>query len=348
MLGVQFQGNPEEGTEATEIIRASRIEFIKGIDPDYWPENCFPGKTIIGRFYGLGDGWEMEFVRRGARGAEDYFQHMLPRYNKVPWVRIIAGPNETQIWACDWQASSAFQVRLAGLIHSIGREYVAWSFSVFWPKIIDVARLQPSLAVADYLEMHDYWMPFAPFSGHPGAVLAELKRLGIYNTKVIIGECGVDGGIVGHPDRLGWKDFASWGYDREKFWQDVSRYDDIQPQGVIAITPFVTCPNQDWASFDFDGNMVARVAAKWEQSVDPWEVIIADLQEHIIPLNPNAAFEKDAPDGCLPASREKDVLVNGIMWRYQGYRHANRRDKQQVARCPVNEWNKIEWIEIDN
>jgi len=347
-LGVHFQGNPEEGTEATEIIQASRIEYVKGIDPDFWPKNCFPNQTIIGRFWIGGDDKEMKYVRCGAYGAEQYFKMLKPRYDKVPWVNIIAGPNETKVWDCNWKDASNFQIKLAELIHSIGREYAAWSFSVFWPKIIDVARLQPSLRVADYLELHDYWMPFSPFLGHPKAVLAELKRLGIYDTRVIIGECGVDGGIVGHPDRRGWKDFAAWGYNREVFWRDVSDYDDTQPSEVVAITPFVTCPNKDWASFDFDGDMIARVAAKWEKSVDPWEAIIQEAQTHVLPLNPDAAFEKWVDNTYLPASAEFDVLVGGIMWRAQVYRRADRRDKQLIVRCPINEWDKIEFKEFNN
>jgi len=351
-LGVHFQGPPENADNhpdtVTEIIQASSIKFIKGIDPDHWPSVSFPNQTIIGRFWIGGDGTEMEYVREGAHGAEKYFEILRPRYEKVPWVRIIEGPNETQVWACDWKAASDFQVRLGELVHELGREYAAWSFSVFWPKIRDVARLQPSLQVADYLELHDYWIPFSPFSGHPRAVIAELQRLGIHNTKVIIGECGVDGLVINHPNRRGWKDFAGWGYTREMFWQDMSNYDDMQPPEVVAITPFVTCPNKDWASFDIDGNMVARMAAKWEQGADPWAVIIQEAQEHIIPLNPGAAFEKWVDNTYLPASKEFDVLIGGVMWRAQAYRRADKRDQQMIVRCPVNNWDKIEWLEIDN
>jgi len=114
------------------------------------------------------------------------------------------------------------------------------------------------------------------------------------------------------------------------------------------VTPFVTCPNKDWASFDWDGDMIARTAAKWEQAADPWGAIVQEAQGYIVPLNPNAAFEKWADAEYLPASAEFDVLVGGIMWRAQAYRRANRRGEQLIVRCPVNEWDKIEFMIVEN
>jgi len=341
-LGAQYQSPVELGAESTEIVRNSKIEYVKLIDPDR-SANCFPDKTVIGRYWIGGDGKEMEYVRRGAEGAAEYFAMLFPRYKNVD---IIEGPNETQVWCCSWKAASDFQIKLAELVHSIGKEYAAWSFSVFWPKIIDVARLQPSLAVADYLELHDYWVPYSPFTGHPQAVIDELNRLGIH-TKVIIGECGVDGGIINHPDRRGWKDFDAWGYDRDKYWADLSKYDDLLPEEVVAVTPFVTNPYKTWQDFDIDGKFLLQFAKKWEESVDVESAIISETQKYIVPLNPAAAFEQHMSP-LLPASKEFDILINGIMYRAQAYRDQERRESQFIAYAEINDWANIKVIVIAN
>jgi len=78
-------------------------------------------------------------------------------------------------------------------------------------------------------------------------------------------------------------------------------------------------------------------------------IIGNELQKHVIPLNPEAYFEKQASKfGYLPASKEVDVNVDGKLYRAQVYRHPSRRDKQYIIYAPVGDWAKARWFERKN
>jgi hypothetical protein len=80
------------------------------------------------------------------------------------------------------------------------------------------------------------------------------------------------------------------------------------------------------------------------------ERIIGDaLQRVVLPLNPEAAYEKaGAALGLLPASPETDVTVAGVAYRAQVYRHSEQRDMQRVVYAPVGQWDALAWFERPN
>ena len=79
-----------------------------------------------------------------------------------------------------------------------------------------------------------------------------------------------------------------------------------------------------------------------EVEAEVWDAI----QQHIIPLNPDAALEKAAAArGFLPASDEvRDVP--GIV--AQAFRDAKDRTKQHIAYCLEGHWDDVRWIEGTN
>jgi hypothetical protein len=75
----------------------------------------------------------------------------------------------------------------------------------------------------------------------------------------------------------------------------------------------------------------------------------AKAQEHIIPLNPNAAFEKAGTAlGLLPASREYDVTVNGVSYRAQAYRAPGERQWQHIVYAKLGDWSSLRWFKRQN
>lgn len=93
--------------------------------------------------------------------------------------------------------------------------------------------------------------------------------------------------------------------------------------------------------------------------VDPYPYLVeatsveaaigAALQEHIMPLNPQAAFERAGISlGLLPASAEFDVVVDGAVYRAQGYRSPGRPDVQHVVYCIAGDWDNLRWFVRQN
>ena len=79
------------------------------------------------------------------------------------------------------------------------------------------------------------------------------------------------------------------------------------------------------------------------------EAIGQAVQESIIPLNPQAAFEvAGARLGRLPASREVDVMVDGVTYRAQAYRSPGAREWQYVVYCRMGDWANLRWFERKN
>jgi hypothetical protein len=79
------------------------------------------------------------------------------------------------------------------------------------------------------------------------------------------------------------------------------------------------------------------------------EAIGEAAQKVVLPLNPDAAFEKaGASLGLLPASPEFDVTVGEVQYRAQVYRHPKQRDVQHIVYAVVGQWDKLTWFERAN
>jgi hypothetical protein len=75
----------------------------------------------------------------------------------------------------------------------------------------------------------------------------------------------------------------------------------------------------------------------------------AEAQKYIIPLNPNAAFEKAGSSmGLLPASQEYDVTMDGQSYRAQAYRSPGERQWQYIVYCRVGDWSMLRWLKRQN
>lgn len=68
----------------------------------------------------------------------------------------------------------------------------------------------------------------------------------------------------------------------------------------------------------------------------------AEMQKHIIPLNPTAALERfGATYGMLPASEEFDLKIGDKTYRCQAYRQAGERQWQYGIYAEVGVWDNV-------
>jgi len=113
-----------------------------------------------------------------------------------------------------------------------------------------------------------------------------------------------------------------------------------------------SCPGDKlvalWAGF------VILVKARLAELSGPSQADIeatlgAEMQKHIIPLNPAAALEKAAAkQGLLPAGSEFDLTVGGVQYRCQAFRRADERDTQYGLYAVMGDWGNVKTFKHAN
>jgi len=304
-LGVFFQGPPELGSEATELVRSAPASmWVKGLDPDKWAtpaRDMFPGKRVIARLWIGGDDQEHEYMARGEKGANDYISLLTPRYDKLlaQGVVDVLGPNEPHPTQENWRAYEDFECQWADVMNTHWLRPWVWSFGVGWPGLKAGGDDMPTAGhfcmsvhlacdAGGGLELHEYGAP-SVLSGDGWWTLryrktvAELRQqMNLNNLRVLIGECGIDRGLLPGGKRGGWQTFGNWAYPDEcglgpgpmneaRYWCQMSAYDDelLKDDYIVAATPFVTCPTTAWASYDWGGGLIRRSVEKHGQGPTP-------------------------------------------------------------------------------
>lgn len=164
----------------------------------------------------------------------------------------------------------------------------------------------------------------------------------------MITETGIDYG--GNPETDGWR---AQGFTPSHYRDQLANFDNILQQSphVVVATPF-TWLHDGWPSFNIDSHMSALLADYMEFLNDaptPEMLIGQDAQDWIVPLNPEAAFEREASMlGYLPAMPERDIIISGITYRYQAFRHPDEREWQHLAYCVVGDWGNVRWFRRRN
>jgi hypothetical protein len=219
-----------------------------------------------------------------------------------------------------------------------------------------------------FVGLHSYWRP--GIEGPTGRYHALGRRrydievlaglgLDVAKLKVLINECGIDGGIADGPAQRGWRDLSTAEQYRAEI-VEAERFARTVPQ-IEALMLFTAGYEQPWGGFDIDEAFARSCTpALWAVSQEGYVAPIAPepdiqaaigaaLQAHIIPLNSAASFERAGSSrGLLPASREVDVQVGGVTYRAQAYRAPGRREWQSVVYCRVGEWGNLTWFERAN
>ena len=348
-LSIHFQQIP---ANILAIVNATPIKWLKVVDP---PVNdpFRPEIKVIGRVYHPED-MDNDLIRRGAEGAEHYFNMNRGYYQFRQYVQCWEGPNEPPV-KMPWQREMlmVFTRRWVELMHAHGYKVAVWSLSVGWPNEHgDVLELAPCLENADFLSLHEYSAP--EMSSDQGWLCLRYRRTvdilrqnGYRVPPILITECGIDGGVINRP-KTGWKTFGN----REHYQQSLQWYDSeiARDDYVECATIFTSGPYSDWVDFDFDEPLSRWLASQYAQPPTDLERIIGDaMQEFIIDWNPSYAFPKAAiPLGRLPQSEEQRIDIDGTRYAYQAFRHPKEPEVQHGVYCIENDWGNLKWFTREN
>ena len=153
--------------------------------------------------------------------------------------------------------------RFCELAHGEGVAVAVGCFSVGNPEPDELAALYtPALELADYLAVHEYWLPGvfnAPWWTGRWRRLLDALPYGL-RRPVIVSECGIDGGLEGRDaSRAGWRAYP---ITPEEYAAELRQYTDSLDQDVLGVALF-NCG--DYAGGRWGAFEVARVPA-----VDAW------------------------------------------------------------------------------
>jgi hypothetical protein len=247
-LGLHFQNT----TNWMRRIHFS-APYVKLMDPP--EDDILPDKHTIGRVF-MKDGEEGSYYMRGAEGGADYFRQVLGWYLDSPYVWAWEAWNEPAMIHTPQERAALCEatVEWARLMHGRGYRVVVGNFSERNPADGTIVEFAPMLDVADYLGVHMYGAPHMQTDA-PGHALRyrqlaeEIDRAGLRLPKMLIGECGIDLGIIG-KGRKGWQKSPGldWGkYRDELVWYDGQLgADDYVAGGFV----FSAATTREWQTFN--------------------------------------------------------------------------------------------------
>jgi hypothetical protein len=87
----------------------------------------------------------------------------------------------------------------------------------------------------------------------------------------------------------------------------------------------------------------------FEGDTDVESIIGMEAQRHVIPLNPNAAFQiAGKAKGLTLAGDEFDITIDGIVYRAQAFRKFDDPEHQHIVYAQIPLWNQLTWFLKDN
>jgi len=344
--------------------------------------------TLIVRFHEV-ESWQWEtYIRHGYDGGRRHIRDLAPRFRKVVHPnKILETANEppcanggqlaalNAYWLGCLDEADAQGIKIAighipegnpaadqGLTGDAARASERWKLEQMVPAVKACAQR------GHYLGWHAYWHPQVEGPAGRWHALGRIKwtidqflSMGVSpSLRVIVSEFGIDGLIQQKIE--GWRALSTPDAYRAGLIE-AETYARTIPQ-ILSLCLFTVGWEPPWQTYDHDEAFlrsliepVRALGAPAQSSSsggsgNPSQVetvIGAEAQKHILPLNPNAAFEKaGAAQGLLPASQEFDITVNGVTYRAQAYRSPGARQWQHIVYCRVGEWNNLRWFKRKN
>ena len=202
------------------------VEWVKIVDPPADdPFSGVPRKLV--RFYT--DAWDEEYLNRGEQGGREYVQRMLPHWQACPWGHCFELPNEPDCNSNKGLANlNAFT--LGAMREAEGHYLTVCAYNIpegnpsgdhdaiVWKFQQSLPSMRAVVERGHYFGRHLYWRPDVegPLGRYHAlgrldydvTVLASLG-LDIDRLKVLVNECGIDGGIEYNTPQQGWQHFVA-------------------------------------------------------------------------------------------------------------------------------------------
>lgn len=213
-----------------------------------WRQRCPEGLLVYRHVFEGGDsqdvGWRTDVVSREAEALLAFGGVVA----ETPW-------NEERQDDPLIAAYAADTIRSARLLSQRGFRVSVGHFSVTWPKLTGLHAFEPALDEADYLDLHEYGAPsvltnWGAWAGRCTRVWAVLPWDIKTRLKIIIGEVGIDYGVVGET-LSGWRSHG--GTPAAEYARQLREAADRYPPWVAAA--FIYCAGgiYGWQSFDVQG-----------------------------------------------------------------------------------------------
>lgn len=171
--------------------------------------------------------------------------------NYAGLVDIVEGYNECGLWA-DAVNFNLFTVQLANRMHAVHLEYCCGSFAEENPDMSLWHVYLPGILASDYLGLHEYSAPTMQDAQgtrcfHYRQVYTYLKTK-VPNLKIMITECGIDGGVIGKA-ASGFQQFGG----EAVYLPQVKWYTEGAAQDSYIVAIFLFCcgtSDPQWNGFD--------------------------------------------------------------------------------------------------
>ena len=266
-------------------LQPAVFKIMDGGPPDYqWARQNLPGALVIARDWALSEqkGDMMADPRgTGLRHAQEWAQK-IPQLGFDPANTLVLGINEPNVWdAGVIPALVDYTIAFLDECWALGLRGGALQLSVGWPgnngpgtppDWAPYAGVESAILRGKHaLVLHEYWNPNGPGDGwgwYAGRWMACP-----WQVPVIIGECGVDMGVVQDPSTLtgprGWQGNVSAAVYGAQCAEYVRRCQD-DPRFFSATVFTTDFQSGEWGSFDTEparNDIVANVgglpAAQW-------------------------------------------------------------------------------------
>jgi len=253
------------------------VKMLHGILPE---GNPYPGSTIIGRLVDV-DAESNALIALGAQGADRWFDKWWPVIERFGYVWAWEAPNEPQpMEEKGFRAALiAFSLRLIERFNAVKKRMVGLNFGVGWPDWDQMIEFGPVVqALHDgghLLGLHEYCAPRMdsdPTGSHTRRYrrfVQTLKSAGRPIPGILIGECGIDGGVLDPPrPKTGWKTFCE---TEAEYMEQLAWYDGELAQDplVLAAFPFTSTPNEEWMDFEVNDTLHEMVRRHRETFAPP-------------------------------------------------------------------------------
>ncbi len=246
---------------------------VKIINPPEDIQAIFPSKRVIGRIY-MTDGEEGQYYSKGAKGGRAYFERCLPFYRRAPGVWAYEAFNEPAMIKTPGERAALDDATCEWLhlMHACGLKGVVGNFSERNPPDGTIHEFRRMIEMADYLGGHYYGAPYLTTDPMRHVLryrqlAAEMLAAGMVLPRMLIGETGIDLGIVGQG-RKGWQKVSGldWaGYFADLRWYEAELAKDSYIVGAFLFSAGST---GDWRTFDINEKQAAELAA-WQRAQTP-------------------------------------------------------------------------------